>query len=162
MIQTPGPHHYHFITKWRVRGDIDLAYDLLNDLLHYTNWWRNVPLRIEEIKSADAKGLNQIVRFEMRTPLFYTLRWELRGIESNKPYRLVSEASGDLWGRGIWTFQKSGDLIDIMFDWEVSLEKRWLRIFSSILRPVFVWSHDLVMKKWEESFRSELKKRMGD
>ena len=138
-----------------------MAYDLLSDPVGYASWWRNVPLRIEEIKPADANGLNQIVKIEMRTPLFYALRWKLKGIEARRPYCFAGESSGDLSGRGTWTFKETNGLIHIAFDWEVFFEKPLLQAFSSVLKPVFTWNHNWVMKKWEESFKTEFRKRMA-
>jgi len=43
----------------------------------------------------------------------YTLRWQFRVTESNPPLGFTIEAWGDFVGRGIWTFEQDGDVVNV-------------------------------------------------
>jgi len=113
----------------------------------------------DRIKTGDPEGVNRIVGFEMRGWLPYTLRWQLRCTEAQKPHGFASESSGDFVGRGVWSFKQDGPTVDIIFDWKVQTEKPFLRYFSFLLKPFFTANHNWVMKKWEESLKAELIRR---
>lgn len=152
-------NEYHFITHWRIEGDIARVYEVLHDPLGYPDWWKGLYLRVTELKPGDEQRVNQIVGFEMRGWLPYTLRWQLRCIETNKPYGFSSDSSGDFVGRGVWTFKQDGPIVDIRFGWNIRAEKPFLRYFSFLLKPLFIANHNWVMKKWEESLKAELIRR---
>ena len=152
-------NEYHFITHWRIEGDITEVYEVLHDPLSYPDWWKGPYLRATELKSGEEQGVNQIVGFEMRGWLPYTLRWQLRCTEAQKPHGFASESSGDFVGRGVWTFKQDGLWVDVIFDWKVRAEKPFLRYFSFLLKPLFVANHNWVMKKWKESLKAELIRR---
>ena len=152
-------NEYHFITRWRMEGDIAEVYEILSNPLDYPDWWRGIYLRVVELESGDESGVNQVVAFEMRGWLPYTLQWHLRCTETQKPYGFASESSGDFVGRGIWTFKQDGRWTDIVFDWKVKTEKSFLRYLSFLLKPLFIANHNWVMKKWEESLKLELTRR---
>lgn len=155
-------NEYHFITRWRVEGDAAEVYKILSDPLGYARWWKGVHLRTRELKPGDEQGINRLIHLEMRGWLPYTLKWQLRSTEANKPYRFVAESTGDFVGRGTWTFRQEGPCVNINFDWDIQANKPFLRYFSFLLKPLFVANHNWVMKKWEESLKSELVKRWNE
>ena len=154
-------NYYHFVSHWRMKGDIARVYELLTNPLGYSRWWKNSNLRVEQLEAGNAEGVNQVVRCQMDVKgwLSYTIKWQLRCAEANKPYHFASEATGDFVGRGVWSFKQNGPWVDITFDWNVSAEKLFFRYFSFLLKPFFVAKHDQIMKKWEESLREELMRR---
>src|SRR3954471_1507168 len=52
----------------------------------------------------------------------YTLRWEALTIEAQRPGRLTIQAFGDFEGRGIWTLEQQGDVVKMIFDWNLTAE----------------------------------------
>ena len=152
-------NHYSFFTHWRMEGDIAEIYTLISNPLDYPNWWKNVCFQVEELEPGDKRKLGQVIRFQLKAALPYVLKWQAKSTELNKPYGFTSEVTGDLVGLGVWSFKQDGSWVDITFNWEVAVEKPFLRFFSFFLRPVFNWNHNWVMKKWEESLRSELRSR---
>ncbi len=156
----PGrQNEYHFVTHWRIKAQIAEVYEVLRDPLSYPDWWKGLYLRTVELKPGDQGDIGRVVGFEMRGWLPYTLRWQLRCTEANKPYHFASDSSGDFVGRGVWTFQQDGEWADVTFDWKIRAEKPFLRYFSFLLKPLFIANHNWVMKTWEEGLRSELKRR---
>lgn len=153
------PNEYHFITHWRIKSSTAEVYEILSDPLRYSEWWRGVYLRTNELEAGDEDGINQIINLEMRGWLPYTLRWQLKSTELRKPHGFTAESSGDFIGRGIWTFGQDGPWADIAFDWKIRAEKAFLRHFSWLLKPLFIANHNWVMNKWEESLKLELAQR---
>jgi hypothetical protein len=68
-------------------------------------------------------------------------------------------ASGDLAGRGIWTYVQDGPDVLIKYDWKILAEKPLLRNFSFIMKPIFDVNHRWAMAKGEESLTLKLARR---
>ena len=144
-----------------MEGKIEEAYDLLSNPMDFPRWWRGPELRVEELEPKDESGLHQLVRFEIKGTLPYTLKWKLKSTELNRPNRFKVEATGDLAGSGTWTFQQDGPWVDLLFDWKISVQKPLLRCCSFLLRPLFIWNHHWVMKTLENNLRSKLESLTG-
>jgi hypothetical protein len=67
----------------------------------------------------------------------YTLRWRLRVSETNRPYGSTIEATGDLTGRGVWSFQQDGHMVNVTYHWQVAADKPLRRYLSFLLKPLF-------------------------
>jgi hypothetical protein len=107
------------------------------------------------VEPGEESGLGRVVSLYTKGWLPYTLRWDFRVTEVRKDgFTLV--AWGDFDGRGIWTFQQDGPWVNIMYDWKVKAEKRLLRSFSFIMKPIFSANHHWAMAKGEESLKLEL------
>src|SRR5205814_291502 len=89
----------------------------------------------------------------------YTLDWEFETVDVNYPYGLTIVAHGDFEGRGKWTFVQSGPLVDITYDWRLTVEKPLLKRLSFLLKPLFEANHRWAMARGEESLKLELARR---
>jgi hypothetical protein len=147
---------YHFVTRWRVRADAEEVYDIISQPLEYPRWWPSVYLDCREINPGATNGMGRRVRFHTKGLLPYTLQWESSVTEAAPPGRLVVEASGDLNGRGAWTFARNGIFTDITFEWTIEVGKSLLRYLTPVLRPVFEANHRWAMEQGEICLREEL------
>jgi hypothetical protein len=152
-------NHYHFITRWRVRGTAEEVYDLISAPMDYPRWWPSVYLQTEEIAHGDERGIGRRVRLHTKGWLPYTLRWESCSTESSRPNRLAIRAIGDFDGRGIWSLEQDGEWANIVFDWELTADKPLLRWLSFLLKPVFSANHRWAMARGLESLKLELARR---
>jgi hypothetical protein len=150
---------YHFITRWLVQGTCGEVADILNDPTALPRWWPSVYLMVEEIEPANARGVGRRARLHTKGWLPYTLSWELVVVESRYPNGFTIEASGDFVGRGLWTFTQHGDAVEVLYDWQISVEKPFVRLLSPVLRPVFEANHRWAMAQGEESLKLELLRR---
>lgn len=116
-------------------------------------------LGVREVEQGGEGGLGRVLDLYTKGWLPYTLRWTLRVTEplSDRGYAL--EASGDLAGRGVWTFAQDGPEVVITYDWRIRPNKRLIRRLSWLLRPVFAANHRWAMQRGEESLRLELRRR---
>lgn len=150
---------YHFRTHWTVQASPEEVFELISRPENYPHWFHGLWIRVSPLKAGDERGIGRTDFYELRGFLPYTLKWTLQCVEAERPYRFTSLAAGDLKGKGVWTFQDSPSGTEVQFDWQVSLEKPVLKQLSFLLRPIFLWNHDFVMRRWEISLNAELERR---
>jgi hypothetical protein len=152
-------NEYVFIDRWRVEGDVQEIADILDAAGGLVRWWRSVYLDCRELEPGGARGIGKVVQFRAKGFLPYTLTINFRTVESNYPYGFKMEATGDLEGVGVWTFQQDGTFVDITYDWRVKANKGILSALSFLLKPIFAANHRWTMARGEESLKLELLRR---
>ncbi len=150
---------YHFVSHWQIEGTSGEVADVLGDPLALPRWWPSVYLAVDEIAPPGPDGLGRRVRLRTKGWLPYTIAWEFEVVESRYPAGFTIVASGDFDGRGVWTFEQNGPVVDITYDWRLRAEKPLLRNLSVLLRPVFEANHRWAMAQGEISLRLELARR---
>jgi Polyketide cyclase / dehydrase and lipid transport len=150
---------FRFVTHWRVRGDVEEIYDVLADGPDLARWWPSVYLDVQELEHGGPDAVGRVIRLYTKGWLPYTLRWQFRITENNRPHGFALEAWGDFDGRGIWTFTQEGDYVDIAYDWAIAAEKPLLRRLSFLMKPVFAANHRWAMAQGEKSLKLELARR---
>jgi hypothetical protein len=129
------------------------VHDIVSQPLEYPRWWPSVYLNAREMTLPG--NARRRVEFHTRGMLPYTLIWEA-AVTERIPEKIVIEASGDLDGRGIWSFAQDGDFVDVTFTWDVDVNKPLLRLMTPMLRPIFEANHRWSMEQGEASLREEL------
>jgi hypothetical protein len=153
---------YHFVSIWRVEGTAAEVYAIIEDVESLPRWWPAVYLEVRVLEPGDAAGVGKVVALYTKGWLPYTLRWQLRIIEAQRPHRSTLEAWGDLIGRGVWTFTQAGGKVQVQYDWRIQADKPMLRYLSFLLKPIFAANHRWAMARGEESLRLELLRRRAD
>ena len=59
-------NHYHFITRWRVKGTAEEVYGILENALDYPRWWPSVYLSVDLVAPGNEDGLGR--RISLLTP----------------------------------------------------------------------------------------------
>ena len=103
---------YHFVDCWRVEGDIKEVADILEDALSLPRWWGSVYFEVKEIEPGGEHGIGKLISLRAGGWLPYTLRIDFRTVESRYPYGFSMDATGDLEGKGIWTFEPDGPFVN--------------------------------------------------
>jgi len=152
-------NQYHFVTRWRVEGTCGEVADILADQLAFPLWWPSVYLEVRETAPPGSDGLGRRVALVTKGWLPYTIRWEFVVVESRYPHGFAIAAAGDFDGRGVWTFEQTGPVVDITYDWRLRAEKPLLRRLSFLLKPLFASNHRWAMARGEQSLRLELLRR---
>lgn len=146
---------YVFLTRWRVPGKVERAYDILIDIDGYTRWWPQVYLRVDRLgPGPDSAGPRADLRTRGKLP--YKLRWQAEVVEAHPPSGFTIRAQGDFDGRGIWSLMQDGEFVAITFDWRLRAEKPLLRDLSFLFKPLFRWNHRWAMARGEEGLAREL------
>jgi hypothetical protein len=140
-------NHYHFISRWRVKGTAEEIYAILSHALDYPRWWPSVYMSAHEVAPGNEDGLRRRISLLTKGWLPYELRWEATTTEVLPPSRIAIRASGDFDGRGIWSIVQDGQFTDVTFDWKLAAEKPLLRILTPVLRPAFEANHRWALKQ---------------
>jgi len=143
---------YSFITQWWLDAPIDAVWKAIQESERWPDWWKSVA-DVRVISSGDERGVGAIRRFTWRGRLPYTLTFDMRVTKIEPPILLEGIASGDLAGEGRWRLAPEDSGTAVRYDWKVRANKVWMRLFAPILRPVFSWNHDAVMKNGEIGLR---------
>lgn len=152
-------NEYHFIDRWRVRGTVAEVSEILEDAPGLARWWSSVYMEVAELEAGGEGGVGKLVGLRARGWLPYTLRLQFRTTESNSPHGFVMLATGDLEGRGEWTFEQDGEFVNITYDWRIRANKSIIRRLSFLLKPIFASNHHWTMRRGEESLKLELARR---
>jgi len=59
---------------------------------------------------------------------------------------LSGMAFGELEGDGTWHFTEENGITKVRYYWNVKTNKAWMNYFAFILKPLFKFNHDVVMK----------------
>jgi len=152
---------YHFITEWKLNATVQEAYTIIKDSSSLAQWWPSVYLEVTTLSPGMANGVGKQVALWTKGYLPYTLRWNFEVVQLIPCKKIVIEATGDLKGCGVWTFQSTGQGCTILYDWNTSFDKAYLSWFSFILRPVFGFNHRWAMDRGIDSLQLEVLRRRG-
>ncbi len=142
-------HDYHFVTHWKIKGPIELIFQILKDGPNYAQWWKPA---YQESKAIEG----QRVLSRIRAKLPYTLEFITEPIREDPPHELEFRASGELVGTGLWKLHQNGPIVEMEFHWNVRAEKPLVRWLSPFLKPLFRWNHDWVMRTGENDLQAEV------
>ena len=150
---------YRFIDRWRVEGAVEEVADILEDALSLPRWWPCVYFEVRESEPGGEHGIGKLISLRAGGWLPYTLRINFRTVESRYPHGFSMEATGDLEGKGIWTFEQDGPFVNVTYDWTIRANKPIVDKLSFLLKPVFRSNHNWTMRRGEESLKLELLRR---
>ena len=150
---------YHFVDRWRVEGKVKEVADILEDAESLPRWWGSVYFEVKEIEPGGEHGVGKLIGLRAGGWLPYTLRINFRTIESRYPNGFSMDASGDLEGRGIWTFEQDGPFVNVTYDWTIRANKPIVGKLSFLLKPIFRANHNWTMSRGETSLKLELMRR---
>ena len=114
---------------------------------------------MQELEPGGEHGIGKLISLRAGGWLPYTLRINFRTVESRYPYGFSMEATGDLEGKGIWTFEPDGPFVSVTYDWTIRANKPIVDKLSFLLKPVFRSNHNWTMRRGEESLKLELLRR---
>ena len=108
------------------------------------------------IEENDASGVNGVREYTWKSVLPYSLKFKMRLVERKEPLYMRGIAFGELEGEGVWTLEHRGDITYIQYNWNVITNKAWMNYFSFLLKPLFKYNHDVVMRWGAEGLARKL------
>ena len=150
---------YHFIDRWRVAATVKEVADIIEDAPSLSTWWPAVYFEVKELEPGGEGGVGKLISLRAGGWLPYTLRLKFRTTESRYPNGFSMDASGDLEGKGVWTFAQDGPFVNVTYDWTIRANKPIIDKLSFLLKPIFRSNHTWTMRRGEESLRLELLRR---
>jgi hypothetical protein len=76
----------------------------------------------------------------------YELSFDTRVTRVERPHLLEGTAAGELEGTGTWRLYE-GPGTAAVYEWRVRTTRAWMSVLGSVVRPAFVWNHDVVMRQ---------------
>lgn len=146
---------YSFVTDWYLDVPLKDAWDTIYHSLDWPLWWENVK-SVTETRPGDDRGLGSIREYVMQTTFLYSLKFSLLLTERVEYAHLTGVADGDLIGTGSWYFYEKDGITHVQCRWNVSTSIWWMNTFAFVLKPLFSYNHNLVMKKGGENLARKL------
>ncbi len=150
---------YSFVTTWKFDAPIQAVWNAVADAERYPEWWKYV-VSVERISPGDEQGVGAIGRTTWRTALPYTLSFEGRVTRVEPPHLLEGVATGELEGTGRWELSEDASGTTVRYEWKVRTTRPWMNFVVPLLRPAFVWNHDVLMTEGGEALARRLGARL--
>lgn len=146
---------FSLITVWQIPATVENCWFCLLDREHWPHWWPYIT-SVEPLRTGSKDGVGDICRYRWNTCLPYHLTVDIT-VTDLKPFEYIRySAAGDLLGDGSCRFYAEERQTRIRFCWRVSPNKSWMKLMAPWAAPIFIWNHQHVMKKGEQSFRQRL------
>jgi uncharacterized protein YndB with AHSA1/START domain len=136
---------YRFLTTWLLETSRAEAWEVLQDPVHWPEWWRGVQ-RVEELDGGDAERVGSRYRIAWRSRVPYELEFDFTVRKVDEPCCMVGDATGELEGTGTWRLFEQDGVTAVLYDWNVRTTRRWMNLAAPLARPVFEHNHDIVMR----------------
>ena len=135
---------YRFLTTWVLDAPAEDVWDALHAVEKWPEWWKGVEV-VEKLAAGDDRGIGSVYRHRWRSRLPYTVGFDIRTTRVERPRVLEGEATGELEGIGRWRLYE-GEGTAVTYEWRVRTTPAWMNALAPVGRPVFVWSHNVVMR----------------
>ena len=145
---------YRFLTTWRLDAPLEDVWNAIYGMTDWPSWWRGVEV-VDELRAGDELGVGSVHRHRWRSVLPYTVEFDILTTQVEHGRMLEGRASGGLEGVGCWRFADTGGTT-VTYEWNVRTTRPWMRLVEPVGRPVFVWSHNSVMRWGGESLARRL------
>ena len=146
---------YSFITRWQIEAPIEDVWNSIYESADWPQWWKGVE-QVEIIQENDATGINGIRKYTWKSVLPYTLSFQMKLVEKIDRKLLRGIAFGELEGEGTWHFKEENGITKVQYHWNVKTNKAWMNHFAFILKPIFKFNHNIVMRWGSEGLAKKL------
>lgn len=144
-----GLNHYRFRSVWTVLAGFEETFAAVGDLASYPLWW-------PEIKRVDLIDPDR-ARVTIAALLPYSLTLVMqRQVLDRDTGMLEAGLSGDLQGWSSWKVSRAQGGCLLVFEEQVEMKRRLLRLIAPAARPAFLVNHALMMKRGEAGLRRHL------
>jgi uncharacterized protein YndB with AHSA1/START domain len=140
---------YRFLTTWVVEAPRERVFEAIHDSEKWPQWWKGVEGAVE-LEPGDGDGVGSLSRYTWKSKLPYRLVFDRRVTNVERPRLLEGEAVGELQGRGRWRLFEEGGVTVVLYEWNVATTEPWMNLLAPLLRPIFAWNHDVVMRQGGE------------
>ena len=150
---------YFFITRWQIATPVEDVWNLIYESADWPQWWKGVQT-VKVLQENDAGGINGVREYTWKSALPYTLSFKMKLVEKMEYKLLRGIAFGELEGEGTWHFEEENGITKVQYNWKVQTNKVWMNYFSFLLKPMFKFNHDVVMKWGAKGLAKKLNARL--
>jgi hypothetical protein len=116
--------------------------------------------RVEELAAGDADRVGSRFLIEWRSRLPYRLRFEFVVERVDPPRLMEGRVVGDVTGVGRWRLLEEDGVTAVLYEWDVATTKPLMNVLAPVVRPLFEWNHDVVMRWGGEGLARRLGARL--
>jgi hypothetical protein len=138
-------NEYNFVTVWKIEALLLDIWNTIMDVESFPDWWPAVK-QLEILDQGDENGVNSLTKQTWQGVLPYRLSFVSKTTEINYLQSIVLVASGDLEGKGCWTFSQEAKIAIVRYDWQVKTTGLALGLLASIFKRLLAWNHDEIMR----------------
>lgn len=146
---------YSFLSIWKFDAPLEKVYNAIHDADNYHLWWKGQS-PVETIKLGDSLGVGAVKKFKTRSVLPYSLIYTGTVLEVEPMKKVVGTTVGQLEGKGTWIFEEEKGVAVVKYFWVVKTNSVLMNFFTPVLKHVFEWNHDVVMRWGEEGLSKYL------
>jgi hypothetical protein len=150
---------YRFVTVWQIEAPLEDVCDAIYHSLSWPQWWHNVE-SVVELSPGNQQGIGSVRRYIWRGHLPYRLTFDIRVIHIVPLASIEGVASGDVEGKGYWSFTVDGSVTIVRYEWNVHTTPIWMNLLSPLVRPLIKWNHNAVMQQGGEALAHLLNARL--
>ncbi|MDQ3588509.1 MAG: SRPBCC family protein [Actinomycetota bacterium] len=136
---------YSFLTTWLIEAERERAWEVLQDVVRWPEWWRGV-VSVDELQPGSEDGVGSRHAIEWRSRLPYPVRFEFVTDRVERPALMQGRAEGELAGTGRWWLFEQDGVTAVLYEWVVRTRRPWMNALAPMARPVFAANHDIVMR----------------
>lgn len=140
---------YAFLTTWLLDCPRQPVWEAIHDQERWPEWWRGVE-EAEKVRRGENGDIGSVARMVWKSLLPYRVCFEVTTTRVEHPHLLEGRAVGELEGVGRWRLYEQAGVTAVLYEWNVRTTKLWMNAGAPLLRPVFEWNHDWVMRRGGE------------
>jgi uncharacterized protein YndB with AHSA1/START domain len=137
---------YNFVTRWHLDASIDRVWDAIFHCERWPTWWTGVESAALLDPGGDGR-LGSLWRYTWKSALPYRLTFNMRITRLQAPVVLDGVADGELAGEGRWRLFRNEAGTLVKYEWDVQTTGAWMSALAPVVRPLFAWNHDVVMRR---------------
>ena len=138
---------YHFVTTWEFEASPDRVWEHVGDPERWTSFWPG----LEEVRLLGGPGegrAGSTYEFVFKSFLPYTVSLEGSIVEVEPESHMVVETVGELEGTGRFTMSEpSPGVTRTSLAWDTATTVAWMNATAPLLRGLFEWNHDFLMRR---------------
>jgi hypothetical protein len=146
---------YRFVTDLRFTAPIDEVYRSVVEPERWLDGWSHA-VSVERRSAGAETGVGASFVATVRAPLGYRLSARIEVVAAEPLTGLWMTSSGDLDGYARWRLAPHPGGTDVRFTWDVRTTERWMQVLTPVARPIFEWSHGVVVRRAAEAAARDL------
>lgn len=136
---------YDLTTLWQFDAPIDAVWDAIVDVEGWPHWWPGVE-RVVTLARGDASGFGARRGYVLKSALPFRLTF-VTCVTRVEPLRLLEgRVEGELEGVGRCRVGRDGGLTTVRYEWQVRTTRLWMNLLGPLVKPLFRWNHDAMMR----------------
>jgi hypothetical protein len=145
---------YRFLTTWSLDAPLAEVWEAIYCIEKWPEWWKGIE-EVTRMRDGDHNEIGSVYAHTWRSWVPYRVHFDIEVTKIEPPYLLEGVARGELEGLGRWRFFE-GRGTAVTYEWHVRTTRLWMRAVEPVGRPIFVWSHNVVMRWGGESLARHL------